>query len=118
MRLKKSDREKYLRIIRAKQNSKVIAFQKDVDLDYAWMMLTHDHYARLRLDLDHIGRIPLSDKISKDVIGHDPTYKDYIHRYSDDGLWLMAEYVNAADRALQYLRKLLNEETQKRSRSI
>ena len=106
MRLKKAEREEYLQTIRASQNEKIIQFKEALAVDYAWFRLACDHYQRMRLDLDHVGRLPLSDMIGKDVIGGMPATRDYLQHYGNEEFRLLKAHLANAENGLQYLRKL------------
>ena len=116
MRLKKADREKYLKQIRDSKNQKVVSIHQNDDLDFAWFELTWDHFSRLRLDLDHIGRIPLDDALQRDAICSTPTTKDFLQRYTDKDLLLIWQGLKDAEKSLAYLRNLIIEEDNRRGK--
>lgn len=116
MRLKKAEKDKYLQIVKDSRNGKIISFRKDDDLERAWRKLKDDHLARLRLDLNLIGRLRLQDKISVEIRGEGLTTKDYIQHYSKTEIELIKNHLQQAEGSLQYLRKLILEEEQRRSK--
>lgn len=122
MRLKKADRKKYLKQIRDINDSKVVSFNRSYgfdDAEYAWFMLAWDHFDQLRLALDHIGRIPLLDQLSRDLC--EPTTEDYIRHYpSDDNDFAIQRIgfeIRKAEAGLQYLRNLIIKEEYRRKKS-
>lgn len=108
MRLKKAEKEKYLRMIRDSKNEKIVSLQDNRELEMAWFKLVWDHYQRLLLDLKHIARLPLLDMMNKDVITDgDPVTLDYLKRYSEGELETLQLQLNQAKLSIQYLQNLI-----------
>lgn len=117
MRLKKSERKKYKQEIKDSIAQKILSLGTAHSLKWAWSELTRDHYAKLRLDLEHIGKYPIIDSLEADCIDGETLFntKCYFKHYSD---WEIDRILNVelqnAKRGIAYLERQAREEIESR----
>ena len=113
MRLTKAKRLEYIKQIKlsrqGKQGGKVTSFHKDNGL--AWLELTWDHFAKLRLDLRHLSDWRLRDMIIADAIDEeDFLLPEYLEHYNVDELQIITRQIEQAHDSLLWINKKVVEE--------
>jgi len=117
MRLRKSERKKYKQEIKDSITQKIVSLGTAHSLKWAWSELTRDHYAKLRLDLEHIGKYPLIDSLEADCIDGETLFntKCYFKHYDN---WTINRILNVelqdAKRGIAYIERLAKEELESR----
>ena len=120
MRLKKAEKKKYKQEIKDAKEQKIVSLTTARATKWAWWELTGDHYAKLRLDLDHIGKYPTIDELEADCIDGESLFntKSYFKHYSDLQIRIIKSELQYAKRGINYLEKLMNEEIENRKSKL
>ena len=118
-RLNKAEKKECKQIIKDSKAAKIVSMRTAQNVKHAWNRLEYDHYCRLRVDLDHIGKRPLIDALEADCIDGETLFntKCYFKHYND---WEINRILNvelqSAKTAISYLEKLAREEIESRTR--
>lgn len=120
MRLKKAEKKKYKQAIKDAKEQKIVALDAAHAIKWAWGELTRDHFAKLRLDLDHIGKYPIIDALEADCIDGETLFntKCYFKRYSDWEIKRIISELQAAKRGIAYIERLAKEEIEGRKSKL
>lgn len=116
MRLKKAEKKKYKQEIKDAKEQRIISLNAAHSVKWAWRELTDDHFAKLRLDLDHIGKYPIIDALEADCIDGETMFntESYFKHYSNLQIRITLSYLKAAKQGISYIERLMKEELERR----
>lgn len=110
-RLNKAEQEQKIREIIAFQNRERHSPQEIKQNEYNWQDLARDHYTRLRLDLEHIGRLQILDALQGDTLdGGSISMREYIQHYDDYEISRLIYEIRSAQQSLVWLDSIIDQE--------
>ena len=113
-RLKKDDKKRYLDELLAIEEKAQPTEDEERRAADIWGCLANDHYARLRLDLNHIAHLQIVDIIQRDALGSYVPIDQIIQHYKGYKLDAMENGIRDAERALAWLQGVIDRERERR----